>query len=72
MYKKVPLEQMSNKLAEILIIDEAINGNCIFPFLFRLLPVKNLVNVPIIADMVNPKPISVADNPILLKMSDVK
>jgi hypothetical protein len=28
--------------------------------------------VPIIAEMVNPKPISVADNPMLLKISDVK
>ena len=32
----------------------------------------NLVTVPIIADIVKPKPISVADKPILLKMSDVK
>ena len=38
----------------------------------RMLSVKNLVKVPIIADMVNPKPISVAENPILLKTSDVK
>jgi len=35
MYKKVSLEKMSNKLAAILNIDEAINGNCIPPVLFR-------------------------------------
>tara|TARA_Y100001968_G_scaffold207209_1_gene190403 strand:+ start:340 stop:486 length:147 start_codon:yes stop_codon:yes gene_type:complete len=28
--------------------------------------------VPIIADIVKPKPISVAENPILLKIRDVK
>ena len=72
MYKKVSLEKMRHKLAAILSIEEVTIGNCIFPVLLRYLPVKSLVTVPIIAEMVKPKPISVADNPMLLKISDVK
>ena len=72
MYKKVSLEKIKHKLAAILSIDEVIIGNWISPVLFRKLPVKILDTVPIIADMVKPKPISVADKPMLLKMSDVK
>ena len=72
MYKKVSLEKIRHKLAAILSIEDVTIGNCIFPDLLRQLPVKSLVTVQIIAEMVNPKPISVADNPRLLKISDVK
>ena len=34
-YKKVSLEKIKNKLALILRIYEVINGNCIFPVLFK-------------------------------------
>ena len=54
------------------VIEEVINGYCIFPVLFKLLPVNNLVIVPIIAEILKPSPFSVADNPISLKISDVK
>ena len=72
MYEKVSLEKMKHKLATMLSIDEVTIGNWIPPVLFKYLPVKSLVTVPIIADIVKPKPISVADKPMLLKISDVK
>ena len=40
--------------------------------LFKYLPVNNLVKVPMVADMVKPRPISVAVKPTLLNIRDVK
>tara|TARA_Y100001933_G_scaffold235690_1_gene257045 strand:+ start:222 stop:617 length:396 start_codon:yes stop_codon:yes gene_type:complete len=71
-YKKVSLAINKKKLAIILKNDEISRGHVMFLFLFRYFPEMTLVTVPNIADNVKPRPISVADNPILLNIRDVK
>ena len=71
-YKNVSFAINNKKLAKILKNDEINRGSVMFLFLLRYFPEMILVMVPNIAESVKPSPISVADNPILLNIRDVK